>query len=511
MKTFFKNLILLAALTFATHATAYDFEVDGICYNKNDGDTTVSVTHKNHSSSYSLSVEIPESVTYEEKSYTVTEIDDWAFYGCTNLTGVTIPNTVTRIGYDAFDECAALTDVIIPNSVTTIEGAAFRKCGSLTSITIPASVTAMGDGVFRFCSGLTSVSIENTIIGESQFRYCTGLKSITIPENVQSIGDEAFSNCTGLTRVDIKNSAVSKGEFSGCSNLKNVYMTDNVTSIGEDAFCGCGQLSTMTISGAVASIGNRAFYDCRNLLDIYSKIQDPSVVGLGSDVFRNVVKKCCVLHVPTGTKDDYENHGQWKDFHIVEQDLTGVVVPGDVNGDERVNVSDVAELVNMILGVIDKNEPVADVNGDGRVNVSDVTALINSILGTQGWVDAGTCSILDKTWNEDGQRAEGVPVQHLQGTNQYRMISPLVYLYEGVEDNNNPDDSDFPFMIDEDGKMTVANGFYMDWWGYQMYYDDKYFAYCFVEQENNTYRITFLLQSNSQLYVGGYFEFTWDR
>ena len=143
--------------------------------------------------------------------------------------------------------------------------------------------------------------------------------------------------------------------------------------------------------------------------------------------------------------------------------------------------------------------------------VLQVVPVINSILGTQGWVDAGTCSILDKTWNEDGQRAEGVHVQHLQGTNQYRMISPLVYLYEGVEDNNNPDDSDFPFMIDEDGKMTVANGFYMDWWGYQMYYDDKYLGYCFVEQENNTYRITFLLQSNSQLYVGGYFEFTWDR
>ena len=54
---------------------------------------------------------------------------------------------------------------------------------------------------------------------------------------------------------------------------------------------------------------------------------------------------------------------------------------GDVNGDGKVNVSDVTALINMILGITPMNETLADVNGDGRVNVSDVTALINIILG----------------------------------------------------------------------------------------------------------------------------------
>ena len=57
------------------------------------------------------------------------------------------------------------------------------------------------------------------------------------------------------------------------------------------------------------------------------------------------------------------------------------IVNGDVNGDGRVNVSDVSALINMILGLETMNQPQADVNGDGRVNVSDVTALINLILG----------------------------------------------------------------------------------------------------------------------------------
>ncbi|MBO4813775.1 MAG: hypothetical protein J5523_02315, partial [Muribaculaceae bacterium] len=71
-------------------------------------------------------------------------------------------------------------------------------------------------------------------------------------------------------------------------------------------------------------------------------------------------------------------------FQLAELALTGItpsIIDGDVNGDGKVNVTDVTALVNMILGVITKDETRADVNGDGKVNVSDVTALVNIILG----------------------------------------------------------------------------------------------------------------------------------
>ena len=69
-------------------------------------------------------------------------------------------------------------------------------------------------------------------------------------------------------------------------------------------------------------------------------------------------------------------------FQLAELELTGgLTIPGDVNGDGRVNVSDVSTLINMILGITTMDQTAADVNGDGRVNVSDVTSLINIILG----------------------------------------------------------------------------------------------------------------------------------
>lgn len=99
---------------------------------------------------------------------------------------------------------------------------------------------------------------------------------------------------------------------------------------------------------------------------------------LGGAVFFVVPKQTCRLHVIRGTKGLFQNAEQWKDFKNIIDDLEA---PGDVNGDGKVNVSDVTTLVNMILGVIPKDEEHADVNGDGKVNVSDVTALINIILG----------------------------------------------------------------------------------------------------------------------------------
>lgn len=103
--------------------------------------------------------------------YPVTAIGLWAFYDCSNLTSITIPEGVSSIGDDAFYECTSLTSITIPEGVTSIGNSAFMYCTSLTSIVIPDGVTAIGNQLFQACESLTSVTIPDSVtsIGENAF------------------------------------------------------------------------------------------------------------------------------------------------------------------------------------------------------------------------------------------------------------------------------------------------------------------------------------------------------
>ena len=202
----------------------------------------------------------------------VTSIGDYAFYGCSGLTSVTIGNSVTSIGGSAFQHCSGLTSVTIGNSVKSIGQDAFRECSGLTSVTIPNSVTSIGGSAFHSCSGLTSVTIPNSVtsIESSAFSSC-GLTTVTIPNSVTSIGDGAFSHCKGLTSVTIGNSVTSigSGAFYWCSDLTSVTIPNSVTSIGENAFWHCDGLTSVTIGNSVESIGVEAFYGCTGLTSVH--------------------------------------------------------------------------------------------------------------------------------------------------------------------------------------------------------------------------------------------------
>lgn len=196
---------------------------------------------------------VPEKISAaEKKGYVYTIINNEAtitgFEG--EPTYIEIPETVegcrvTELRDNAFYECSSLKHIVLPNSLEKIGHHAFYGCSSLESIVIPDSVTEIGIGSFCGCQSLASAILPDNLprLPESCFRSCTSLRSITIPRNTEEIGDFCFSGCTSLSAVSLSDSTKILGDcaFYMCSSMKGLYIPDSVQLMG---LCSVGYVPT---------------------------------------------------------------------------------------------------------------------------------------------------------------------------------------------------------------------------------------------------------------------------
>lgn len=273
MKKNIQQILLLLAILMPATTAAYDFSYQGIYYDIY-GDE-VAVTYKefpdyNGHGVYSGDVTIPDSVRFFTKTYPVAGITFSAFYGCNELTSITIPNTVRYIGDYAFYNCSGLQSITLPNSIKTIQGRAFYNCSELSSITFPNAVTSIGEGAFNNTAWYNNQPDGLVYTGSVAYKYKGAIPagtSITLAEGTLGVADDAFDNCTGLTSINLPNSVIilGHGAFYGCSGLTCIEIPNSVTTIRNYAFKGCSSMTSVDIGKSVTTIGECAFYECESL------------------------------------------------------------------------------------------------------------------------------------------------------------------------------------------------------------------------------------------------------
>ena len=251
----------------------------------------------------------------------ITEIKSSAFQSCEGIKRIELPNNLRIIGVHAFDSCSSLKTIYIPENILYIEQEAFARCTSLETINIPKGISTISKSTFLGCKSLSQIIIPKgiTTIDETAFSGCSVLSSITLSNTITNIKDTAFKDCVKLTaihysgtieewctkkfsmptttsynlyidNIKIQNvnipkiaSKINDGAFAGCISISEISISDGITSIGDKSFFGCTNLKNIHIPASITSIGKSAFYGCKSLSSI---IIPEGVKSIGASAFR---------------------------------------------------------------------------------------------------------------------------------------------------------------------------------------------------------------------------------
>ncbi|EWM52573.1 leucine-rich repeat domain-containing protein [Ruminococcus flavefaciens] len=226
-------------------------------------------------------VEIPDTVSYNGKKYTVTSIFPHAFDDQTNLGEIRGSSEhITSIGQGAFYGCSNLKEVYFANgggysAVEYIGASAFNGCSSLNNIIFASQTDEIGAHAFWDCTSLISIDLYDVkTLGNAAFYNCSGADKIDLSRSqLTNIPNHAFWGCKNAKEVHLPETVTEIGvqSFAGCTNFTTVNIPDNVTTIGSAAFMSCDSLRNVLMSEGIIYVGDHAFFLCPNMKYFVSK------------------------------------------------------------------------------------------------------------------------------------------------------------------------------------------------------------------------------------------------
>ena len=320
--------------------------------------------------------------SFNELQYftSLTTLASEAFSGCSKLASVVFPESLQQIYSKAFYNCNSLQMPTFTANLTQLQDQCFAFCTAFENLTIPSTITYCNQA-FAGCSGLKTITVsadnqyysspngcnallnkagttlylgcENTVVPNTVTTislnafYGCRIETLTLPEGLTTISSSAFATCSKLKSINLPAgiTTIPRMAFYGCSSLTSIQLPANLTTIDEYAFYGCG-LVELSLPESVTSIGNSAFYGCNSLRKVTVNRQEP--VTISEYTFSTQAYNNAILRVPTGSLTPYATATGWKNFKLIYD--TDVPLRGDINGDGKVTIADVTELVNIILG-----------------------------------------------------------------------------------------------------------------------------------------------------------------
>lgn len=305
-------------------------------------------------------VELPAYVTHEGVTYTLTEIDTYAFYACTRMTGaLVIPNTVTHISDNAFDNCTNITSLVIGNSVTYIGQRAFRNCPNLSgTLEIPSSIIELGAYSFQNCSGFNKLVFNEGLLKINQcvFQDCSGFTgSLILPNSLTFLGTYVFQGCSGFNgelKLSDNITMVPQACFDGCTNLKgDLVLPKKITKVHIRAFYNCKKFTAIYIcSNAVPNKGseNNSFYGISKNIPVYvpSCLVSDYTTNWSGFGFTNYIGRSFY-----NTEGNWSNPENWA-CGVLPTEGMDVIIAGNCNLNESVNYPSFTILNGYTLSVM---------------------------------------------------------------------------------------------------------------------------------------------------------------